>query len=145
LSNLVFASYSPGETPEVGLPDSALVAIVDDDASVREALRGLMKSVGYAVEAFSSAVEFLASPHLDDTSCVIADVQMPVMTGIELYRHLAGCARPIPTILITAYSDDNARARVLKDGVTCYLSKPFDETALLGCVRSALERGNATA
>jgi FixJ family two-component response regulator len=120
---------------------SALIAIVDDDASVREALKALMKSMGYAVEVFPSATEFLASPHLRTTSCLIADVQMPVMTGVELYDRLIGAGRPIPTILLTAYPDDETGARMVRDGAVCYLSKPFNDNVLAGCVHSALERG----
>jgi len=120
---------------------SVLISIVDDDASVREALKALMKSVGYVVEVFASATEFLASPHLGATSCLIADVQMPLMTGVELYSRLIGAGHLIPTILITAYPDHDTGARMLKDGAICYLSKPFDDAVLLDCVHSALERG----
>jgi FixJ family two-component response regulator len=92
------------------------------------------------VEAFPSGVDFLASPHVRETSCLIADVHMPRITGVELHGRLLESGYAIPTILITAYPDDSVRARVLRNGVICYLSKPFDEDALLGCVRSALER-----
>jgi FixJ family two-component response regulator len=119
-----------------------LIAIVDDDPSVRNALSWLMKSVGYAVEAFSSSAEFLASPQLCSAACLIADVQMPGMTGIELYRSLIGSGHAIPTILITAYPNNDIRKRLLKEGALGYLSKPFSEAALLGCVHSALEHGN---
>jgi FixJ family two-component response regulator len=130
------------EPRQVALPHEPLIAIVDDDASIREALKGLMKSMGYAVEVFPSADDFLASPQLRATSCLIADVQMPVMTGVELYRSLKGAGHPIPTILITAYPDNNTRSRVLGDGVVCYLTKPFNETSLLCCVHSALGQGS---
>ena len=99
-----------------------------------------MKSRGFTVEAFSSAVDFLASPNLRNTSCLIVDVHMPRMTGIELHRRLVEAGYAIPTILITAYPDDSVRARALADGIICYLTKPCDEDALLGCVWSALER-----
>jgi FixJ family two-component response regulator len=99
-----------------------------------------MKSRGFTVEAFPSAVDFLAFPNVRDTSCLIADVHMPRMTGIELHRRLVESGYAIPTILITAYPDDSVRARALADGVICYLTKPCDEDALLGCVSSALER-----
>jgi FixJ family two-component response regulator len=117
---------------------SALISIVDDDASVREALKRLMRSLGYAVEVFPSAVEFMASPHLQDTSCLIADVHMPLINGVELYWRLVRSGHSIPTILLTAKADDKVRAKALNDGVTCYLSKPVDNDALLRCVRSAL-------
>lgn len=115
-----------------------LISIVDDDESFREAMTSLMRSLGFEVEAFSSAEDFLASPRLGKTSCLIADVHMPGMTGIDLQRHLVASGRTIPVILITAYPDDNVRARALAAGVICYLSKTFDDDALLSFVRSAL-------
>jgi FixJ family two-component response regulator len=115
-----------------------LISIVDDDESFREAMTSLMKSLGFAVEAFSSAEDFLASPRLEDTSCLIADVHMPGMTGIELHQQLVTSGHTIPVILITAYPDDNVRARASAAGVICYLSKTFDDDALLGFVRTAL-------
>ena len=115
-----------------------LISIVDDDEAFREAMTSLMKSLGFEVEAFSSAEAFLGSPHLGSTSCLIADVHMPNMTGIDLHRQLLASGRTIPVILITAYPDDNVRARALAAGVICYLSKTFDDDALLGFVRSAL-------
>jgi FixJ family two-component response regulator len=125
---------------EVGLPAKTLISIIDDDEDVREAIAGLMKSRGFTVEAFPSAVDFLACPNVRDTSCLIVDVHMPRMTGIELHRRLVESGYAIPTILITAYPDDSVRARALADGIICYLTKPCDEDALLGCIRSALER-----
>ena len=115
-----------------------LISIVDDDEPFREAMTSLMKSLGFEVEAFPSAEAFLASPRLASTSCLIADVHMPTMTGIELHRQLVASGRTIPVILITAYPDDNIRARALAAGVICYLSKTFDDDALLSFVRSAL-------
>jgi FixJ family two-component response regulator len=125
---------------EAGLPAKTLISIIDDDDDVREALAGLMKSRGFTVEAFPSAVDFLARPNVRDTSCLITDVHMPRMTGIELHRRLVESGYAIPTILITAYPDDSVRARALADGIICYLTKPCDEDALLECVWSALER-----
>jgi FixJ family two-component response regulator len=115
-----------------------LISIVDDDQSFRDSLKRLMKSVGYVVSTFSSAAEFLESPWVKQTRCLIADINMPGMTGVELYGHLieAGCA--IPTILITAYPDDSVRERALREGVLCYLGKPFRESVLICCVRSAI-------
>jgi FixJ family two-component response regulator len=115
-----------------------LIAIVDDDEPFREAMTSLMRSLGFEVEAFSSAEAFLESPCLGKTSCLIADVHMPNMTGIDLHRQLVASGRTIPVILITAYPDDNVRARALAAGVICYLSKTFDDDALLGFVRAAL-------
>ena len=122
------------------MPTNALISIIDDDEAVREAMEGLMRSLGFTVEVFASAVDFLAHSNVRDTSCLIVDVHMPRMTGIELHRRLVELGYAIPTILITAYPDDSVRARALADGVICYLTKPCDEDALLGCVWSALEQ-----
>ena len=100
-----------------------------------------MRSLGYNVEAFSSAADFLASPRLIETTCLITDVQMPAMTGVELYRHLIKAGHTIPTILVTAYPDEVDRAHALNDGVVCYLRKPVDEQHLIRCLRAALESG----
>lgn len=119
--------------------DSArLISIVDDDESIREALVGLMTALGFRARAFSSALEFLASPSLDETACLIADVNMPEMTGIEMHRRLLKHGRAIPTILITAYPNEADRARALADGIVGYLAKPFQEDILLEHVRAAL-------
>jgi FixJ family two-component response regulator len=99
-----------------------------------------MISLGYTVEAFSSAANFLASPHLAETACVVADVNMPGMTGPELHRHLVEAGHAIPTILVTAYPNDRVRDRALKDGVACYLYKPVDDHDLQECIRLALRR-----
>src|SRR5262245_63286291 len=98
----------------------------------------LMEVKGFTVDAFASAVDFLAHPNVCHTTCLIADVHMPRMTGIELHSHLIGSGRDIPTILITAYPDDSARVRALGQGVVCYLSKPVDEETLFEWVRLAL-------
>lgn len=116
-----------------------LISIVDDDESVREAVEGLIESLGFRVNAFPSALDFLASPTLADTSCMIADVHMPQMSGLELYQRLAEQGHDIPTILITAYPNESIRSRALADGVVCYLIKPFDDDDLIGCVHSALQ------
>ena len=115
-----------------------LILIVDDDESMREAIKGLIRSLGYRVEAVASAQEFLSSRFVRNTSCLIADMQMPGMTGFELYRRLSTSEKPIPTILITAYPDDGVRERALSAGVIGYLSKPFEDNDLAACVRSAL-------
>ena len=121
-----------------------LVSVVEDDQPFRESMGRLMRSLGYSVEAFPSAAEFLKSPRLAETACLIADVHMPAMTGIELYRHLSDAGRAIPTILVTAYPNDVDRDRALNDGVLCYLRKPVDEQRLLRCVRAALTPGEPT-
>ena len=119
------------------MPKAFGVSIVDDDRFFRESMRMLMESLGHDVESFSSAADFLASPRLVETACLICDVQMPAMTGIELHRHLIETGRAIPTILVTAYPDDEARARALKEGVICYLRKPVDDEQLKRCLRAA--------
>jgi FixJ family two-component response regulator len=119
--------------------DKPLIAVIDDDVSVREATTGLLKLMDFEVEAFSSALDFLAFPSLDEIMCVIADIHMPRMTGVELHDRLRALGHGIPTILITAYPNEDVRARALANGVFCYLTKPFDEEALLGCIRTALE------
>jgi FixJ family two-component response regulator len=124
----------------VSTESNVLISIVDDDESVREALEGLIESLGFRVHAFASAIVFLASADVGDTSCMIADVHMPHMSGIELHRRLTELGRAVPTILITAYPDDVVRDRALAEGVLGYLSKPFDNDALVACVRSALQR-----
>jgi FixJ family two-component response regulator len=116
-----------------------LISIVDDDESVREAIAGLMHWLGLRVQTFESAVEFLGSPVLADSSCVITDVQMPYMTGIELHKRLTELGYAIPLIIVTAYPNEVVRDRVLADGVLGYLTKPFDKDALIECVRTALK------
>ena len=120
------------------MPKTSVVSVVEDDQFFRESMRRLMRSLGYTVDAFSSAADFLASPRLVETACLIADVHMPAMTGVELYRHLIDAGYAIPTILVTAYPNDDGRARALKDGVVCYLRKPVDEKHLMRCLRAAL-------
>lgn len=117
---------------------SPLISVVDDDDESREAVAVLMRSLGFAVETFASAADFLAWPRLRQTSCLIADVNMPGMTGVELHRRLVTLGHAIPTILITAYPDDAVRARAIADGVIAYLSKPCSDSVLLDLARSAL-------
>ena len=124
------------------MSNASLISVVEDDQFFRESMRRLMRSLGYSVEAFPSAADFLASPRLVETACLIADVHMPAMTGLELHRHLVAAGHAIPTILVTAYPDDDVRARALNDGVVCYLRKPVDEKHLMRCLRAALHSGD---
>jgi FixJ family two-component response regulator len=101
----------------------------------------LMRSLGHRVEAFASAADFIASPLLAETACLIADVNMPAMTGLELYRHLSDAGRAIPTILVTAYPKDVDQIRALTNGVVCYLRKPVNEQQLIQCLHAALTSG----
>ena len=123
------------------MPKRSFVSVVEDDQFFRESMKRLLRSLGYRVEAFASAADFLASPRLGDTACLIADVNMPVMTGVELYKHLQDSGHAISTILVTAYADDDVESRALKDGVICYVRKPVDEEHLKQCLLVALQRG----
>ena len=116
-----------------------LISVVDDDDSVRESLRGLIRSVGFAVKVFASAEEFLNSDHLRNTHCLILDVRMPGMNGLELQRQLAASDRKIPVIFITAHGDEEVRSRALNGGAVDYLLKPFSEEALLNAIDAALK------
>lgn len=115
-----------------------LVSIVDDDDSARESVVGLVKALGFVVAGFRSAAEFLRSRDMVQTACLIADVQMPDMTGLELHLFLVASGAPIPTILITAFPSDTSRQRALDAGVQCYLTKPLDVDRLLSCIRTVL-------
>jgi FixJ family two-component response regulator len=108
-----------------------LIAIIDDDASVRATTDSLVRSLGYVVDTFASAEDFLRSNRLDELSCVIADVQMPGMSGVELQAHLLAKGSGIPFIFFTAFPDDQIRAQALKAGAICYLTKPFDGDSLV--------------
>jgi FixJ family two-component response regulator len=117
-----------------------IISVVDDDASVRTATARLLRSLGFSAHAFASAQEFLSSPRLPETSCLIADVEMPGMTGVELQEHLIAHGHGTPVIFITAFPEDRIRERVIKAGAIDFLSKPFDEPRLLECVERALAR-----
>ena len=115
-----------------------LVGIVDDDESVRESLPDLIKALGFAARAFSSAEEFLWSDCVDETSCLILDIAMPGMSGPELHRELRRRGREIPTIFITGEREETIRDRVLKQGAIGFLRKPFSDEALLAEIKTAL-------
>src|SRR5215510_12509469 len=121
------------------MSENPLIVVVDDDASMRGALRSFLRSVGFRAAAFASAEEFLQAGQLQDTACVIVDVRMPRMSGLELQRHLATTHYPIPPIFITAHGDDEARARALRAGAVDFLYKPFREDLLLRAIQSALQ------
>ena len=127
------------EKAESEMAKPELVSIVEDDEPFRESMRNLVTALGYATEAFPSAASFLASPRLAETACLVADVQMPGMTGLELHRHLLAAGYAIPTILVTAYPQESVRKRALKDGVVCYLGKPVDDDDLEHCLGRALQ------
>jgi FixJ family two-component response regulator len=116
-----------------------LIAIVDDDESMRSALQGLLKVAGLPAQAFASAEEFLKSGQQRQTACLIADIRMPGMSGLELQAHLNADRCRIPTIFMTAHGDEKMRLQALREGAVEFLSKPFDDEALLDSVRAALE------
>ena len=115
-----------------------MISVIDDDASYRIATDSLLRAHGYTVYTFASAAEFLCSPQVDETYCVIADVQMPAMSGIELQTLLRKQGRSVPFIFITAFPEEAVRVRALSDGAICFLAKPFDSAALIRCVEAAL-------
>lgn len=130
------------------VPNSGpIIAIVDDDEAVGNAIEVLMRSIGLVAQAFSSGEEFLRSPELNRTGCLVVDFDMPRMNGLDLQDNLSRLGKAIPTILITAYPSDDIRARALQAGIICYLPKPFDESELLNCIQTALNRakGNRSA
>jgi FixJ family two-component response regulator len=121
------------------LPNIPVISIIDDDESVRDATNRLVRSLGFAAFTFASADEFLRSSRLHDTSCVIADVQMPGMSGIELQSYLIAKGKNIPMIFITAFPDERIQAKALKAGAVSFLSKPFQGSTLIQCIDDALK------
>ncbi|KGT74016.1 FixJ family two-component response regulator [Bradyrhizobium japonicum] len=118
----------------------SVISIIDDDPSVRLATNNLLTSRGYTVCIFGSALEFLQSAELKTTSCVIADVQMSVMGGVDLLMHMRGLGHRTPFIFMTAFPDDAVRDRALKAGAICFLAKPFSTPALINCLEKALSK-----
>jgi FixJ family two-component response regulator len=117
-----------------------VISVVDDHASVRVGTENLLNSLDYTVHTFASAEELLRSAHFGDTSCVITDVQTPAMSGVELQGLLLAQGHHVPIIFITAFSDYAVRARALKAGAICFLTKPLDRLTLIKCLETALER-----
>ena len=122
-----------------GTTEGSLVAVVDDDESVRESLPDLLGELGFASRAFSSAEGFLSSDCVDETKCLILDVAMPGITGLDLQEELRRRGQAIPIIFITAKRDEAIRARALKQGAVKFLHKPFSDTALLDALNAALQ------
>lgn len=116
-----------------------LIACIDDETSVAEAIAGLLKATGFKVAMFSSAEAFLKSDILDQAACLITDVKLGGMSGLQLQDHLVEMGRHIPTIVITAFPDDRTRERALGGGAVCFLGKPVMKNQLLGCVDQALK------
>ena len=120
------------------MPERPLVAIVDDDRSIRDATRDLLKSAGFSAATFEDAASFLGSASRGSVACLVTDMRMPGMTGLELYESLVASGDRIPTVLITAHPEDVTQSRAREAGITCYLSKPFSPDDLLHCVREAV-------
>ena len=125
---------------EIGVANWPLVAIVDDDKSMRDTTKDLLESAGFSAVAFARAASFLKFRRLSRVACLIADMRMGEMTGLELHQHLIAANHLIPTILMTAHPDDRVRARAIKANVVCYLAKPFAADELLACLRCAMQR-----
>jgi FixJ family two-component response regulator len=126
------------------VPQKPLIAFVDDDPLAREALEGFLKVSGFTPDIFSSAEEFLQSGRLHETSCLITDIHLPGMSGLQLQSRLAGSSSRIPVIVITAFPDDRVRERALSAGAICFLDKPFNTGDLLTCIHSVLDRQHRT-
>jgi FixJ family two-component response regulator len=116
-----------------------LIAVVDDDAAIREAVQSLIRSLGLRAEVFASAQDFLQSGHLHDVACLIVDVRMPRMSGLELQQQLITAQCPLPIIFITAHGDEETRVRALRAGAVDFLDKPFSDEVLLRAVQAALQ------
>ena len=122
------------------MASQAHIAIVDDDEPLRVAMAELIRTLGFVTSSFGSAEEFLQSPERDETSCLISDVRMPGISGLELQSLLASENRRTPIIFLTAFPDPGIRQRALAGGAICFLTKPFDVDTLIQCVDSALNR-----
>jgi len=122
-----------------------LISVVDDDRSVRRALRRLLRTSGYATELFASAKEFLSSPVMGRTACLVLDIQLGTATGFELQAQLAADGSAIPIIFISAYDDAATSERIATSGAAAYLRKPFEEQDLLDAIRRAVDTSNGSA
>jgi FixJ family two-component response regulator len=120
------------------MPDAFLISVVDDDESLRESLNGLLKSLGYKSAVFSSAESFLSSESLTKTDCLILDVRMPGMSGLQLQQELINRGQSIPTVFITAHWGEEAIMRAIGDGAVSCLPKPFSEDSLLKAIKHVL-------
>jgi len=121
-----------------------VIAVVDDDASVRSATVDLLNSVGFRCEAYESAEHYLGAPQATRTACLILDLNMPGLNGLELQQQLAQSGHPTPIIFVTAFPEERTRAQAVGAGALCYLPKPYSDEELLGCVRLALARRDRT-
>ena len=125
------------------MPEGPLIAVVDDDRSIRNAMQDLLNAAGFATFTFENAKSFLGSSVRASVACLVADMRMPGMTGLELHEHLATSGNGIPTVIITAHPGELTRERAREAGITCFLTKPFTPDELLECVRKALAKSRA--
>jgi FixJ family two-component response regulator len=114
-----------------------MISIIDDDVCAREATQGVIRSLGYVSATYASAEDFLGSDHVNNTSCLITDVHLPGLSGVELYQRLRGDGIAAPTIVVTGHPDETTRTQVLAAGAVAFLSKPFGKQALLECLKAA--------
>jgi len=141
------AGSSPRLRPHVEdqqLQDAPIISIIDDDESMRCAVKSLVKSLGFGAYTFASAEKFLQSRHLDHTSCLITDLQMPGLNGVELQKSLLAQGRRIPIIFVTAFPEERLRARAMAAGALGFLSKPFESETLIKLIDKAMETGRKT-
>jgi FixJ family two-component response regulator len=122
-----------------------VISIVEDDAAIRAATENLVKALGFDVYTFASAVEFIQSHRVTETACLISDVQMPNMSGVELQANLADRGFRIPTIFVTAFPDESVKRRAMDAGAVGFLPKPFNAKALIQCIRDAISQGGGKA
>ena len=125
------------------MQEGPFVAIVDDDKSIRNATQNLLKAAGFSTATFEDAESFLGSASFANASCLVADMRMPGMTGLELYHELVALGHRIPTVIITAHPEELTQARAREAGITCYLTKPFTPDELLECVSESLAKSQA--
>lgn len=135
-----WAGYAGFVKTRAEMPDQPLVAVVDDDKSIRNALQDLLKAEGFATAIFEDAESFLASTYRGRARCLVADMRMPGMSGLELHQALVALGYGIATVIITGHPEEPTRALAREAGITCYLSKPFEPDDLLECVREALAK-----
>src|SRR6266850_1371448 len=127
-----------GQRQRMGTQDTRVISVVDDDESLRRSLRNFLRSVGFRVETFASAEEFLTSAQRENTGCLVLDLRMTGMTGLDLLRHLAEANVRMPTVIVTAHGDEEMSQRCLGAGAVAFLDKPFHGDALLDAVQTAL-------
>jgi FixJ family two-component response regulator len=122
------------------MPEGPLIAVVDDDSSIRNATQDLLKAAGYATVTFANAASFLDAPQRASVACLVADMRMPGMSGLELHEHLRSFGAAIPTVIVSAHLAELTAERKRATGISCFLSKPFKPDELLECVREAVVR-----